>query len=145
MTDCRHHPWRRLRDDHPHIDIVFAPLPDDISGYWDGETTIYIDSRLTQSARRSTLEHETWHMRRGIVPTNSILLAREEAVVDELAARSLITIEALIDGLRWCRGVTGAELAEEVWTDQHTLNVRLATLTLAERRHIEIALSQSEA
>ncbi|WFR74376.1 hypothetical protein P9209_14685 [Prescottella defluvii] len=64
--------------------------------------------------------------------------------MDELAARSLITIEALIDGLRWCRGVTDAELADEVWTDQHTLNVRLATLTPAERQQIEVALKRRE-
>lgn len=142
MKGSRHHPWRKLREEYPHITVVWDDtLPDGVAGYWDGETTIYLDPRLTQRARRSTIEHETAHVDRGFVPTDAVLLAREEAVVDELAARNLITIEALIDALRWCRGVIGAELADEVWTDQHTLNVRLAALSPAERTRIESALA----
>ncbi|NKW17037.1 hypothetical protein GTA26_05310 [Rhodococcus hoagii] len=145
MKGCRHHPWRKLRDRYPHIDIEWDDsLPDGVTGFWDGANTIYLDPRLTQRAKRSTIEHETMHLERGFVPVNGVLLAREEAKVDELAARNLITIDMLIDALRWCRGVTGAELADEVWTDQHTVNVRLATLSAAERAQVCRALADCD-
>lgn len=145
MKDCKHHPWRKLRDDHPNIEIVWDDdLDEGVAGYWDGESTIYLDPRLTQSQKRSTLEHETTHIDRGFVPSDDVLLAREESKVDEIAARNLISIDSLIDALRWCRGVAGAELADEVWTDQHALNVRLATLNPAERAEIEAALTDCE-
>lgn len=143
MKDCRHHPWRVMRDDHPQITIDLEhELPGDMAGAWIGDT-IYIDRRLTQVGRRCTLEHERQHLERQIIPDHPVLAAREEARVDELAARNLITIDALIDALRWCQGVGGAELADEVWTDRHTLNVRLATLTPKERRQIARALNRS--
>ncbi|MGW2096079.1 hypothetical protein, partial [Promicromonospora sukumoe] len=91
--------------------------------------------------RRSVLAHECTHVERGIIPVDEVLLAREERAVDGIAARRLISIERLIDALRWCRGVTGAELADEVWTDQHTLAVRIANLTADERAQIDAALA----
>ncbi|MFC9786474.1 hypothetical protein [Rhodococcus sp. NPDC127528] len=146
MKDCRrHHPWRTLRDQYPHIDIAWDDnLPDGVAGFWDGETTIFLDPRLTQRARRCALEHETTHVNRGFVPVDEVLRAREEGKVDEIAARNLISLDMLADALRWCRGVAGAELADEVWTDQHALNVRLAHLTPAERTQIESALADCD-
>lgn len=143
-SNKRHHPWRVLRDRFPHITIdLDHEIPGDRAGVWIGDT-IYIDRRLTQAARRSTLEHEVCHVDRGFVPDDPVLIAREEAFVDELAARNLITLDALIAALRWCQGVASAELADEVWTDRHTLNVRLATLTRAERAVIEAELANCE-
>lgn len=140
-----HHPWRKLRDDFAHIEIVWDDtLEDDVAGRWDGGSIIYLDPRLTQPAKRCTVEHETTHVERGFIPIDEVLLAREESLVDEIAARNLISIGSLVDALRWCRGVAGAELADEVWTDQHTLNVRLATLTPAERSQIETALTDCD-
>lgn len=145
MKAFRHHPWRQLRDHYPHIDIVWDDtLPSGIAGFWDGETTIYLDPRLTQRSRRSALEHECAHVDRGFVPMDDVLLAREERAVDIIAARNLITVEQLIDALLWCRGMSGAELADEVWTDHHALNVRLAHLTPDERSQIEMALANCD-
>lgn len=138
------HPWRRLRDYHPRVDIIWQHLPDGVAGYWDGGSHIFLDPRLTQAARRSTLAHELVHVERDLIPTNAILVAREEAAVDEIAARRLITIDMLVDALRWCQRCGGAALADEVWTDQHALNVRLRTLTAAERTQIEAALADTE-
>ncbi|WP_242676731.1 hypothetical protein [Rhodococcus sp. ABRD24] len=133
-----------LRDRFPHITIdLDHELPGDRAGVWIGNT-IYIDRRLTQAARRSTIEHEVCHLDRGVLPEEPVLVAREEAIVDELAARKLITIEALVDALRWCQGVASAEFADEVWTDRHTLNVRLATLTHVERAQIAAELANCE-
>ncbi|WP_411815539.1 ImmA/IrrE family metallo-endopeptidase [Gordonia sp. SND2] len=138
------HPWRWLHDRHARIDIVWHELPGNRAGYWDGARTIVLDPRLTQAARRSTLAHELVHVERGIIPIEPTLIAREEAAVDEIAARQLITIDALVDALRWCQRCAGAALADEVWTDQHALNVRLATLTRDERAQIEAALADTE-
>lgn len=145
MRGSRHHPWRNARDHHPAIEIITScRLPDGVAGFWDGDTTIYLDRDLTQRSRRSALEHECTHAARGIIPIDAVLHAREEMAVDVIAARNLIRIEHLIDALRWCRGVSGAELADEVWTDQHTLNVRLASLTREEHAQIEAALANSD-
>ena len=138
------HPWRRLRDHHPRITVVWAHLPEKVAGYWDGDCTIVLDASLTQAARRATLEHELVHVERGPVPDDTLLAAREEALVDEIAARRLIPLDRLVDALRWCQGAAGAALADEVWTDQHALNVRLATLTPDERATIEDALADVE-
>ena len=138
------HPWRNLHHCFPDIEVVYCDLPDDVGGWWDGDRTIYLDQRLTQRGRRSALAHELWHIRRGVVPRDAVLRAREEATVDELAARELITIESLIAAVLWCRGVSGADMADEVWTDPHTLGVRLATLNDDERAQIEDALAECD-
>ncbi|MCW2551117.1 MAG: Che9cp43 [Mycobacterium sp.] len=52
--------------------------------------------------------------------------AGEELVVDEIAARRLITSDALCDGLRWTR--QPRELAEHLWVDEPTLQARMRTL-----------------
>lgn len=144
-ASSHHHPWRHARDHHPHIDIVtHCHLPDGIAGYWDGASTIYLDRDLTQRSRRSVIAHECTHAERGVIPVDEVLAAREELAVDVIAARRLIGIDHLVDALRWCRGVTGAELADEVWTDQHALNIRLAHLTAAERTQIEAALADCD-
>ncbi|MFD4294178.1 hypothetical protein ACFWQG_13255 [Rhodococcus sp. NPDC058532] len=141
----RHHPWRHARDHHPAIEIITnCRLPDEEAGFWDGGGRIFLDRDLTQRSRRSALAHECAHVERGIVPVDAVLEAREERAVDIIAARRLITVELLIDALRWCRGVTGVELADEVWTDQHALNVRLASLTPAERAQITAALADCD-
>lgn len=140
----RHHPWHVMRDEHPHITIdLWHELPDGVAGAWIGDT-IYLDHRLTQVGRRCTLEHERIHLERQLIPDDPVLVAREEAVVDEIAARNLIPLDILIDGLRWCQGVAGVEMADEVWTDRHTLNVRLATLTADEQQQIRTALEGGE-
>lgn len=138
------HPWQWLRDHLPHVTVVSHPLPDDLAGGWDGDGRIIIDSRLTQAARRSVLTHELVHIARGSVPDDPVLMAREEAMVDEIAARALIGLDTLIDALRWCRGVPSADMADEVWTDRHALLVRLATLTPAERATVAEALADCD-
>ncbi|AVL98926.1 hypothetical protein C6V83_00140 [Gordonia iterans] len=131
----RHHPWRALRDHLPHVDITWQRIAGAVCGYWDGANRIVMDPRATQAERRSTLAHEMAHIERGVIPLDPVLAAREEATVDEIAARALITLDQLVDALRWCRGAT-SECADEVWTDRHTLAVRMNTLTPAERNYI---------
>lgn len=87
---------------------------------------------LTQAERRSTLTHELIHLDRGLVPL--VHRAREERRVDALAARRLIPLPDLLRGLQWAQD--DHELAEELWTDVHTVRVRRESLTIAERAWI---------
>jgi hypothetical protein len=78
------------------------------------------------------------HRERGPVPHDPAAAAREERQVDEIAARRLITTEALVDGLRWTRQLD--DLAEHLWVDRPTLNVRMATLDPLEVAELEYHL-----
>jgi hypothetical protein len=57
--------------------------------------------------------------------------AREEHYVDVLAAQRLIPLPALLRGLQLTND--DYELAEELWTDVHTVRVRRQNLTQVER------------
>ncbi|SKG53272.1 Uncharacterised protein [Mycobacteroides abscessus subsp. massiliense] len=123
------HPWRTLAEHYPHIAVSCDHvLPRGVAGLFKGNT-IWLCKSLTQAERRSTLTHELIHVDRGIAPV--IHRAREERCVDVLAARRLIPLPALLRGLQWTND--DYELAEELWTDVHTVRVRRQTLTPAER------------
>jgi hypothetical protein len=126
----RWHPWRTLGVHWPHVPVVYCRLPDGQRGETDG-ATIWLDNRLSQTQRRCVLTHELWHLRRGTVAATS---PAEEHLCDVLAARELITAEALAHGLRWTR--TPADLARALWVDEHALRVRMTTLTAAERAEL---------
>lgn len=124
------HPWRTLREQFPHVELRFTELPDGIWGETDGRT-VWLDQRLNQAQRRSVLTHELWHLRRGIRPA----CPDEERICDELAARELISIGALIDAFRWTQDPRS--LASHLWVDHHTLAVRLGTLDPIEVAELE--------
>ncbi|MGV0738176.1 hypothetical protein ABQF35_14555 [Mycobacterium syngnathidarum] len=129
------HPWRTLRDHHTDVDVSCRyRLPDHIMGLQRG-ARIWLCGTLTQAERRCTLTHELVHRERGPVPTDPAAAAREEQVVDEIAARRLITFPQLADGLRWSR--EPRELAEHLWVDQPTLQTRMATLDPLEVADLE--------
>jgi len=96
---------------------------------------IWLNATLTQAERRCTLTHELVHRERGPLPADEAAAAREERLVDEIAARRLITNTALVDGLRWTRHPR--ELAEHLWVDEPTLQTRMATLDPLEVSQLE--------
>lgn len=96
---------------------------------------IWLCSTLTQAERRCTLTHELVHRERGPVPTDPAAAAREEQIVDEITARRLIALPALVAGLRWTRNPI--ELAEQLWVDEPTLRTRMDTLDPVEVAEIE--------
>ncbi|MGH3956433.1 MAG: hypothetical protein ACRDTI_20605 [Mycobacterium sp.] len=123
------HPWRALATRYPHIAVSCDHvLPRGVAGLWQGET-IWLCKSLTQAERRSTLTHELIHVDRGLAPI--VLRAREEHMVDVLAAQRLISLPDLLHGLQWTNN--DYELAEELWTDVHTVRVRRQNLTQGER------------
>lgn len=133
MTE-RWHPWRYLAERYPHITVITRHrLPGHTMGLIRGDR-IWICASCDQAERRSTLTHELWHLDRGIV-TLPHLVAREERIVSELAARDLIPLPELIDALKWTRSI--GELADELWTDEPTVRVRLNTLDPIEVAQIE--------
>jgi len=128
-------PWAHLAEHWPHITVVVnRELPGTLWGLRVGDR-IYLCRRLDQAARRSTLAHELGHLERGPVPDDPRGQAREERAVSALAARRLITISALIDGMRWTRDRD--ELAEMLWVDVPTLEARLDGLDPVEVSQME--------
>ncbi len=77
-----------------------APLGNGVLGdiFWPTKT-IVIDPRLPAVVQRCTLAHEIEHAKRGPLPTEPVLAAREELAVDRAAARRLIKIHDLGEAL----------------------------------------------
>ena len=121
----------------------FADLPDRLLGYTDLSTgEIVLDRSLTQVERRCTLTHELEHVHRGHIPTDPVLLAREEDLVEQLSARRLVTLRDLIDALLWSD--RAHEVADELWVDLPTLKARIAGLAAEERAAIEERLDGAD-
>ena len=99
---------------------------------------VWLNRVLTQAERRCTLTHELVHVERGVLPLRGLAAVREERVVDEISARRLITLAALVDGLRWTRELR--ELADHLWVDEPTLQTRMDTLDPIEVADLEHAL-----
>lgn len=124
----RWHPWRYAAQHYPDVIInCHQELPGRVWGLTSfAQRKIWLCRRLRQVHRRCTLTHELIHLERGPVPIDPMLAAREERIVDELAARRLIAIQDLVDGMRWTQD--RRELADALWVDMPTLRTRLNTL-----------------
>lgn len=135
-----YHPWRHAET--LGVDVVYADL-EDILGYWDAEArTIVLARGLTQRQRRAVLAHECEHASHDDRPLiDAAANAKRERATDVAAARRLIPIGGLAEALLWTGDIH--ELAVELWVDLHTIRTRLASLTSAERRHVEAHLRAS--
>jgi len=138
----RFHPWRHARDHHAGTRITHE-RDLHVAGDTDGQH-IRLHAGMTQAQRRCVLTHEIVHIERGTAHGDERWVAREERIVDEIAARRLILIEDLIDALVWTRGNPDRECAWELWTDLHTLTVRVQNLSADERRHIDTELARRQ-
>ena len=129
-----HDPWHEF---HALTDwaLHWARLPADLLGVTDFRTrTVTLDDRLLQAERRCTVAHEIEHIRRGPMPADPILAAREEAAINRAVARKLIGLTELGDALAWAD--TRADAAAELWVDEDTLAERLRHLHPAEVHHL---------
>lgn len=138
-------PWAavaRLED----VLVTFTDLPES-HGWWEpGERVIVLDRSLSQRQRRCVLAHELEHVLAGdedVSDVSLMLAMRQEARAATRAARRLITLDALVDGLLWSQDEH--ELAEELHVDVDTLRTRLATLTENEHALIDERLWEREA
>ena len=139
----RYSPWRHLRS-LPEIDLHWTDDDQLLDGahawYYDRLRAIVMDKRLTQVERRSVIAHELGHAIRGDLPCGSDRLDwRQEAVVDQWAARKLIELPALVDALKWSDDP--AEVADALWVTVDLLEVRIAHLHPSERSVLRAALS----
>ncbi len=135
-----YHPWRALRA-LAHVTLRWERLPDEVRGYTEPcGTEIVLDVDLTQAERRSTLTHELIHVEDGLVP--EACDGYEERRVRLLAARRLITFDALVDAMLWATNEW--ELAEELWVDEDTVVARIEGLTDTERRELNERLDRAE-
>jgi len=131
-------PWKHAGDNYPHITVVrHLELPGRIWGLTDG-TRIWICKRLNQAQRRATLAHELLHIERGLPPADPRALAREEKIVARIAARRLITVDELIEAMRWTRDLH--QLADALWVDTDTIKARMDSLDPIETAQLEHAL-----
>lgn len=139
----RWHPWKHAGDIFPDWRIHWHhELPDTTWGLTSfRDQRIWLCRRLDQVKRRCTLTHELIHLERGVPPEDPAGLAREEQIVDRLAAQRLITLPHLIDAYRACPSGDRYMLADSLWVDVPTLHTRMSTLDPIETAELEHALA----
>lgn len=134
-------PWRDARSRH-HLTIRLVDhLPAGVRGRLHGNEILLRRHQL-QDERRMALGHELVHDERRIFPSDPVLCAREEAIVERIAARRLIALDRLVDVLRWTRHTD--EIADELWVDVAMLTALVQSLTAAERKWIDTELERGE-
>lgn len=119
-------------------------------GEWDPRTsTVRVDRTLQYDERRCTLAHELAHVDRGDVghdprhPDAWRYTVRDERAADALAARRLISLEALLDALLW--SIDPREVAEWLDVDLATLKARTDNLTADEAEWLNREMDEREA
>lgn len=118
-------------------DIVYKNLDDDMCGRFDHRTgKIYIDPRLSPAARRSTLVHERIHKNLDHKPIGGPAHTAREIMVEQLAARRLISWAMLVSVAGKCDTV--AELAEIWHVDIGLAFARMTSMTKLEQALFEV-------
>lgn len=126
------HPWRAIRN-RPDITVRWRQM-DGRLGEWDERTrTMTLDPRQLQRERRVTATHEAIHAERRDRCGGD---ERVEWIVRRETARRLICIHALADAVLFYGEHDLAALAEELWVDEDTVEVRRQTLHPAERGYL---------
>ncbi|MCC3276408.1 hypothetical protein LJ753_11055 [Arthrobacter sp. zg-Y20] len=126
-------------------EVVYAYLPGDMTGVYDRVLDIIIiDPRCDPATRRSTEAHERVHAERGDSQCEDHWFdAKQERIVELEAARRLIPVHLLEDGLRWCSSHP-EELAHYLDVDLDMLHARIETLTDEEKFVLERTLRTLE-
>jgi hypothetical protein len=128
-----HDPWRRFGE-LTDWTLRWAELPPGVMGETCHRTrTVTLAVGMSQAERRCTIAHETEHVVRG--PVLPHLSRDEELLIDRAVARLLVPdVRELVDALSWARGHLESA-ADALWVDDYLLQVRLVTLTDAERTY----------
>ena len=108
-----------------------------VLAYTDGVENIWILDGLTVAERRCTLTHELIHLERGDTGHQS---DKVERLVEREAARRLIPFDNLLEA-DWAQPLE--KIADDLWVDEATLEVRLATLSEPERSRLHDHLKAS--
>jgi len=135
-------PWAALRA-LPHLTYISTRLPAGRAWWLPADDGIVLDDRLTRIGRRCALAHELAHADAGDTAcADAVLSGRQELRASAKAARWLVTLDGLVDGLLWAQDEH--QLAEELDVDVETVRARLASLTDAEKDYIENRLRAAE-
>jgi hypothetical protein len=134
-----HDPWRRFGE-LADWTLKWAELPAGVMGSTCHRTrTVTLAQGMSQAERRCTIAHETQHVLRGPVAPHEA--ATEERLVDLTVARLLVpSVPELVDALAWARDHLESA-ADALWVDDYLLQVRLASLTAAERAYADRRLA----
>lgn len=144
----RYSPWRHLRS-LTHVRLDFTDDDRLLDGadarYYATVDRMLMDRRLDlQVERRCALAHELGHALRGDLPCgDDVLDARQEALVEQWAARKLIDLHALADALKWSDDPS--EIADALWVTVELIMVRVQHLHPAERAYLVGALRATRA
>jgi len=126
----RYDPWLHLAEQFPWVRVELGKLRPGRMGEWRNADVIVLAYYLAPNDARCTLAHELVHVERGPSPKDPVLAAAEETIVDEIAARRLITLTDLA-------GVLGMsnpyQMHAALHADLPTLQARLNTLSVLER------------
>lgn len=95
-----------------------------------------------QAEQRCTIAHEIEHIQRGPTPPDPAIRAREEVAIDRAVARRLIDIDALGEALAW--PLDPSEVADDLWVDRQTLEVRVHSLHPSEQVYLKRRLERHE-
>lgn len=134
MSRVPWHPWRALRE-HPEITQVFEEEPGRLGSWCQVSRHVRLHPELTQAERRCTLTHELIHAERG--DTSCDPSVHREAARRLIATRDLLAAVAFY-GEDW------PAVAEELWVDEDTLQVRLDTAHPAEKGALRRTLALRE-
>lgn len=126
----------------PHVTVrYFDPSESNAWGRCRHSTQeVFIRHGLTQAQRRAVLLHELTHLERGPAPRGGVRL--DEQQTRETAARWLVPLENLADGLVYCSN--DRELAQYLWVDLGTVRSRLSSLTDHEDSLLNLHLDRAE-
>lgn len=133
-----YHPWRHLSS-MTDVRVVFREMHGELGTCSFDDRIITLNAAMGPAQRRCTLAHELVHLERGGIPIDPVMIAREEAAVDRIAAYRLIDLDALVSALSWA--ASHAEAAEVLHVDKATLECRLANLSAIERADVESRMS----
>lgn len=128
------HPWRRLAEDWPAVDVRFIDLGArwELTRWESPYPVIYLHSGLTQVQRRAAVTHATEHLILG--PPPAYLRASVERRVVAATARYLLPdLEALADALAT---YDARRAAHELWVPWGVLVDRLNALSDAESDYV---------
>ena len=136
ICDVHPHPWRKLADDWPHVDVRYERLPSHRWGVtrWmsDGTVHIALNDRLNQVERRCTIAHGLHHLARGM-PCGTLRAGIEARVIAETARYLLPDLDRIGRTLAVYDLRTAAE---ELWVTRRVLIDRLNGLTDDESLHV---------
>lgn len=121
-----HHPWRHFREQWGHVGLEWRELAGDYQAVTDGRRVI-MDPTILQVERRCAIAHETVHLERGEHCAQDYAAERR---ADVIAARRLVTFDALAEALIWSDDLQ--EVADELWVTPEIARARIDIMRPAE-------------